>query len=81
VCLDCGKQFEYDVARMEIGRPIDHSHEGAVVPPPAGSPRNAKVKYAVLAALPATLLLGALLQGRKKRAAPAPKDESEGRAG
>jgi len=33
VCLDCGKQFEYDLSQMRLGKPIDHSHEHAVVPP------------------------------------------------
>jgi hypothetical protein len=27
VCLDCGKQFEYDLTGMRIGKPIDHSHD------------------------------------------------------
>src|SRR5258708_28964751 len=32
VCLDCGKQFAYDLTEMKIGRSIDRSHEAAVVP-------------------------------------------------
>lgn len=59
VCLDCGKQFEYDLQRMRIGRAIDHSHDAAVVPP---MPRRAKRKvgYAVAAAIPAAFLLRAI---------------------
>ena len=29
VCLDCGKQFEYDLKEMRIGKAINHSHDGA----------------------------------------------------
>src|ERR1035437_2552241 len=29
VCLDCGKQFEYDLKEMRIGKVIDHSHDHA----------------------------------------------------
>ena len=32
VCLDCGKQFDYDAKEMRIGKLIDHSHEACVVP-------------------------------------------------
>src|ERR1700750_1153714 len=47
VCLDCGKQFEYDVNTMHMGKAIAHSHESAVVPPPPG---HSKLKLAMLAA-------------------------------
>ena len=30
VCLDCGKQFAYDLDNMRIGKPIDHSHDASV---------------------------------------------------
>lgn len=32
VCLDCGKQFEYDLQEMRIGKAVDHSHAAGVVP-------------------------------------------------
>jgi hypothetical protein len=67
VCLDCGKQFEYDVQAMRIGRPIDHSHEAGVVPPAPAS-RKKKVAYGLLAAVPAAVLLGAVWKGKKKPA-------------
>jgi hypothetical protein len=70
VCLDCGKQFEYDVNQMRIGRPIDHSHEAGVVPPGMPKPRKTKFKYAVLASLPAAFVLGTLWKSKKKTAKP-----------
>ena len=72
VCLDCGKQFEYDVNEMRIGKPIDHSHEAGVVPPGMPKPRHTKQMYALLAALPAALVLGAAVIGGKKPARPGP---------
>ncbi len=70
VCLDCGKQFEYDLNEMRIGRVIDHSHDGGVVPPNIPKPRKTKLKYALLAAMPAAVLLGAVLKGKKKPTKP-----------
>ena len=40
VCLDCGKQFEYDVREMRMGKVIDHSQDAGVVPPNMPKPRN-----------------------------------------
>jgi len=84
VCLDCGKQFEYDVSQMKMGKAIDRSHEGGVVPPDMPTPRKRKVGYGLLAAVPAAVVLGAVLTGRRKapktetgKADPAAKDESD----
>jgi hypothetical protein len=68
VCLDCGKQFEYDLKEMRIGKPIDRSHEAGVVPPDLPTPRKTKARYALLAAVPAAILLGAAI-GKKKKSA------------
>ena len=68
VCLDCGKQFEYDVQEMRIGKPIDQSQEAGVVPPRMPMARKTKVKYAVLAGLPAAVVLGTLFRYKKKAA-------------
>ena len=65
VCLDCGKQFEYDMTAMRIGKAIDHSHEVGVVPPRTPMPPATKVKYAVLAAVPVALVIGAIVKGKK----------------
>jgi len=65
VCLDCGKQFEYDLNRMRVGRAIDHSPHAGVLPPNMPKPRQTKIEYALMAALPAAVMLGALLRGKK----------------
>jgi len=70
VCLDCGKQFEYDVSQMRIGRPIDHSHDAGVVPPHMPPPRSTKVKYTLLAGVPVAFVLGTLLRHKKKAGKP-----------
>jgi len=70
VCLDCGKQFEYDLNEMRIGKAIDHSHDAGVVPPDLPRPRKTKIKYALLAAVPAAVVLAAVLKGRKRAAKP-----------
>ena len=68
VCLDCGKQFEYDLNEMRIGKAVDHSHDVGVVPPDMPQPRKTKVKYALLAAVPAAVVVGAAWKGKKKDA-------------
>ncbi len=75
VCLDCGKQFAYDVKAMRIGKAIDHSDDDGVVPPHLPKPRRTKLKYALLAAVPAAVMLGAMLK-RKKSAVKAGETRS-----
>jgi hypothetical protein len=65
VCLDCGKQFEYDLNQMRIGKSIDHSHEHAVVPPPRRVSPGKKAAYGVLAAVPVALLANLMWKGRR----------------
>jgi DNA-directed RNA polymerase subunit RPC12/RpoP len=65
VCLDCGKQFEYDMKEMRIGKAIDHSHDVGVVPPRMPLPPATKMKYAALAAVPVALVIGAIVKGHK----------------
>jgi len=69
VCLDCGKQFEYDTTAMRIGKAVDRSQEHGVLPPNMPAARDNKVKLALMAAVPAALVLGALLKPRKKEPA------------
>ena len=76
VCLDCGKQFEYDLKQMRIGKAIDHSNDAGVLPSNMPKPRKTGFKYAMLAALPAAVMLGAILKGKKK--ARKPDDPSGG---
>jgi hypothetical protein len=68
VCLDCGKQFDYDLKEMRIGKPIDHSHDACVVPKDMPLPPTTKMKYAVLAAVPVAVVIGAMLKAKKARA-------------
>jgi hypothetical protein len=70
VCLDCGKQFEYDLKEMRIGKVIDHSHDACVVPKDTSLPPTTKVKYELLAAVPVAVVLGAVLKAKKKAAKP-----------
>lgn len=65
VCLDCGKQFSYDVKEMRIGKPIDRSHDTGVVPPNLPKSRSSKWKYVALAAVPLAAVLGASIKSRK----------------
>ncbi len=69
VCLDCGKQFSYDLEEMRIGKPIDRSHGASVVPPDSPMPRKKKLKYALWAAVPVAVVVGVALKA--KRAKPA----------
>ena len=68
VCLDCGKPFEYDMEGMRIGKLIDDSHGVYVAPKNMTLPLSAKVKYAVLAAVPVALVIGVVV--KVKKAAP-----------
>jgi len=65
VCLDCGKQFAYDLKEMRIGKPLGVSHESGVLPPEPPKPSRSGVKYA-LWAVPLGFLLGVALKGKKK---------------
>ena len=65
VCLDCGKQFDYDLKEMRIGKPIDRLHGSSVVPKEMPLPPTTKLKYAVMAAVPLAMVFGALLKTKK----------------
>jgi DNA-directed RNA polymerase subunit RPC12/RpoP len=53
VCLDCGKQFDYDLKAMRMGKAI----------PPAGErPHGSKVKYGIIAGMPLVVAIGAWLK-------------------
>jgi DNA-directed RNA polymerase subunit RPC12/RpoP len=72
VCLDCGKQFEYDLNEMRIGKPIEHPDAACIMPPDMPRPRSTKMKYALAAAVPAAIVLGAVLKSKKRPANPPP---------
>ena len=66
VCLDCGKQFSYDLKEMQIRKPIDHSHDSGVLRPDMPRPRANPWKYVALAAVPLAAVLGAAVKGKKR---------------
>jgi hypothetical protein len=66
-CLNCGEQFEYDLNEMRVGKAIDHSHDASVVPPNPPVSSKTKVKYALLATVPAAVMLGVVLKHKKKK--------------
>jgi hypothetical protein len=66
VCLDCTKQFAYDLKEMRIGKAIDHTHDACVIPPGMAKPRKTKLAYALGVALPVAVLLGAALKAKKQ---------------
>ena len=65
VCLDCGKQFAYDLDKMRVGKSIDRSNDASVVPPNIPMPRKKKLKYAFWAAVPVALAVGVALKKKK----------------
>ena len=69
VCLDCAKQFAYDLSTMQIGKPIGHSHEAAVVQAKMPHPHMTKLKYALAGAgVSLAVLFGSkLARGISKR--------------
>ena len=67
VCLDCAKQFPYDLKTMHMGRAIDHTHDHYVVLPKLARPRKTKVKYAIGLGVPLGVLIGSLFAARKSK--------------
>jgi hypothetical protein len=62
VCLDCTKQFAYDLTAMRVGEVIDHTHEAHVIPPKMAKRRRSKPAYALGVAVPVALLAAAALK-------------------
>jgi hypothetical protein len=65
VCLDCTKQFAYDLKEMRIGKAIDHSHDACVIPPDMRKPRKTVLADALGVAVPVAVLLGVALRAKK----------------
>lgn len=67
VCLDCAKQFAYDLKSMRIGKTIKQTHEHSVLVPKTPPPtQKTKLKYALAGlGVPLAVLIGAKLAGRK----------------
>ncbi len=64
VCLDCGKQFAYDLEEMRVGKAIKTSAGSGVLPPDMPKPRSQKLRYALWASLPVAVFVSSVL--RKK---------------
>jgi hypothetical protein len=61
LCLDCGKQFPYDLQTKRVGKALPAAKEQGVLHPPVVPPKS-KLRYAVIAsAIPAVFLLGKAL--------------------
>ena len=68
VCLDCGKQFAYDLQKMHIGKPVKSTETSGVLHHDMPKPRKSKVKMALIAsALPVGWLLGVAWRNSRKR--------------
>jgi hypothetical protein len=68
VCLDCGKQFSYDLQQMRIGKPLPTSADLGVLPPGMPGPRRSKLKLAVMASVvPLGIVIGSVLASKRRR--------------
>jgi hypothetical protein len=67
VCLDCGKQFAYDLKEMRIGHAIEQTHDGSVIPRNLPSSHNTKLKFALGLSVPVAVLIGSVLRAKKPR--------------
>ena len=78
VCLDCGKQFSYDLKEMRVGKPMPTSPEMGVLPPGMPRPHKSKFKLALMASvLPLGIAIGSALTSKRQRKGEAPKPESD----
>jgi hypothetical protein len=65
VCLDCGKQFPYDLQQMRVGRAAPADSSAGVLHPPVVPPKS-KLRYAVWAsAIPAVFFMRKALKQRR----------------
>jgi DNA-directed RNA polymerase subunit RPC12/RpoP len=65
VCLDCGKQFAYDLRAMRIEGPLESSDHAGVLHPDMPPPRAQKIRVALWASVPLAILLGSVLKPKK----------------
>ena len=71
VCLDCGKQFLYDLQKMRIDKPLKSSADAGVLHPDMPKAHKSKLKVALVAsAFPVGWLLGAAWKSSKKNSRP-----------
>jgi len=77
VCLDCTKQFTYDLKEMRIGKMIDDSHDACVLPPGMPRPRKTKLAYAFGVAVPLAVVVGAGMRAKRQESKRPSKVEPE----
>jgi hypothetical protein len=78
VCLDCGKQFSYDLKEMRVGKALPTALGTGVLPPGMPGPRASKVKVAAMASvLPLGIALGSLLTSRRRRKRESPEQKKD----
>jgi hypothetical protein len=66
VCLECGKQFSYDLNEMRVGKPVPMSPTTGVLPPSIPK-ANKKIRYAALASIiPLAWLIGKSIEKSSK---------------
>lgn len=80
VCLECGKQFTYDLNDMRIGKPIPISPTVGVLPIDLPKPQIKKLRlYAALAsALPIAWIVSRALKGDRKAGRSNEPDKTNG---
>ena len=81
VCLECGKQFVYDWENMRLGQAADIADGLPPVTAAAKVPFRTKSKLRYLfwgSALSAALVLGKMVQSRKRSPAPSAEDHGQG---
>lgn len=67
VCLDCGKQFAYDLKEMRVTRPVAHSSNAGVVAPEAARRRKSALRWMAWGSLlPLAWIAGAAMQRSRK---------------
>jgi hypothetical protein len=66
VCLDCTRQFAYDLEAMRMGKAIDHTHDACVIPPALAAARKTRLTFALGVAVPAAVLIGAALKLKRQ---------------
>jgi hypothetical protein len=72
VCLDCAKQFPYDLNTMRMGKAIVQSHDHCVVLPKMPRSRKTCQRHAAVSrSIPGSRLLGNSFPRRRRSARPA----------
>ncbi len=65
VCLDCGKQFAYDLREMRVGKPLESTPETGVLHPDMPAPHR-NLKYALWVSVPLAFLAGVFWKNDRK---------------